>query len=235
VSAPLRSVSLVRKLTRLPTRSRQARELKAQLEHWLIKVIATGGLRAVTRAIATLNAHDRRFTLVGKHPAGGSWREELDGWRSLEISVSTGKIFRSAGVRYEPVRTVRLTPAKRRIHALQEVFHARYMTVGQKAYTNRTYRLTPTDRLLLLIGELEADVNNGGFDQYLGNKGRRRALAAMAALRTVGAQKTADMLKKAMAPGTSPAERSALDERFYKVPEDLAVLTARHVGLRPTP
>ena len=109
------------------------------------------------------------------------------------------------------------------------------MTVGQKAYTDSSYRLTPPDRLLLLIGELEADVNNGGFDQYLGNKGRRRALAALAALLMVGARKTADMLKKAMAPGTSPEERSALDERFYKVPEDLAVLAARRVGLGPSP
>ena len=235
MSAPPRVVSLVRKLTALPTRSRRARELTAQLEHRLLKVIVTGGLRAVTRAIATLNAHDRRFTLVGKHPTGGLWREELERERSLEIGVATGKIVRSVSVRYERVRTVRLTPAKRRIHALQEAFYARYMTVGQKAYTDRTYRLAQTDRLLLLIGELEADVNNGGFDQYLGNKGRRRALAALAALRTVGARKTADMLKKAMAPDASSEQRSALDERFYKVPEDLAVLAARHVGLRPTP
>ncbi len=34
----------------------------------------------------------------------------------------------------------------------------------------------------LLVGELEADVNNGGFSQYLDNEGRRRARAALAAL-----------------------------------------------------
>ena len=107
------------------------------------------------------------------------------------------------------------------------------MTVGQKAYRDPRYRLAPADRLVLLIGELEADVNNGGFDQYLTNKGRRRARAALAALRTVGARKTAGMLAKAMAPRATPAQLPALDERFYRVPEDLAVFTARRVGLKP--
>jgi hypothetical protein len=161
---------------------------------------------------------------------GGFWREQLDGERTLEISVVTGDIARTAGVEYRSVRRKRLTP-RQRIHALQEAFYARYMAVGQKAYRSRSYRLSAPDRLLLLIGELEADVNNGGFDQYLLNKGRRRALAALAALRTVGARTTAAMLQKAMAPGTSDEERSALDARFYRVPEDLAVLAARHVGL----
>jgi hypothetical protein len=193
--------------------------------------IAPRGIRAVERAIATLNAHGRRLGLVAKHPAGGFWREELAGERLLEISVVTGDLVRSAGVEYKSARPPQLTSAKQRKHALQEAFYARYMTVGQRAYTDPKYRLRPPDRLLLLIGELEADVNNGGFDQYLLNKGRRRALAALAALRTVGARTTAAMLQKAMAPGTSDEERSALDARFYRVPEDLAVLAARHVGL----
>jgi hypothetical protein len=41
------------------------------------------------------------------------------------------------------------------------------------------------------------------------------------------------MLETAMAPHTTATQRSALDDRFYGVPEDLAVLTARRVGLRP--
>jgi hypothetical protein len=235
VTAPPRLVSLVRRLTALPTRSRQARKLEHQLEHLVLKTITTGGLRAVERAIATLNAHGRRLALVAKHPVGGLWREEFDGGRSLEISAVTGKIIQTTHVQYRSAPKAPLPTPRGRKHALQEAFYARYMAVGQKAYPNPRYRLTPSDRLLLLIGELEADVNNGGFDQYLGNKGRRRALAALAALRTVGARKTADMLKKAMAPGTSAEQRSALDDRFYRGPEDLAVLAARHVKLRPNP
>jgi hypothetical protein len=65
------------------------------------------------------------------------------------------------------------------------------------------------------------------------NKGRRRARAAVAALRAVGARKTATMLETALVPDTTPTTLSALDDRFYAVPEDLAMLTARHVGLRP--
>jgi hypothetical protein len=47
-----------------------------------------------------------------------------------------------------------------------------------------------------LIDEREADVNNGRFAQYLDNKGRRRAGAALAA-------------------GASSARLSALDDLFY--------------------
>jgi hypothetical protein len=105
------------------------------------------------------------------------------------------------------------------------------MEVGQKAYRDPSYRLSALDRRLLLVGELEADVNNGGFSQYLNNKGRRRARSALAALTAIGARKTAAMLEEAMAPGVSEARLSALDDRFYKVTEDLAVLAVRHAEL----
>lgn len=228
-----RLARLLRELTALPMRSRAARTLKTGLEHELMKLVTRAGLPAVDRAIAALNARDRRLALVGKHRAGRIWREELAPGRTLEISIVAGQIYRSTHVEYLTIRKPRLTPRQRTIHALQAAFYARYMDVGQKAYTDASYRLTAPDRLVLLVGELEADVNNGGFDQYLGNKGRRRARAALAALQTVGARKTAGMLETAMAPGTTPAQLSALDDRFYRVPEDLAVLTGRHVGLRP--
>jgi hypothetical protein len=41
------------------------------------------------------------------------------------------------------------------------------------------------------------------------------------------------MLATAMQPGTTEAQLSALADRFYEVPEDLALLTARRVRLRP--
>lgn len=94
-------------------------------------------------------------------------------------------------------------------------------------------RVLPADRLVLLVGKLEADVNNGAFAQYLDNKGRPRARAALSALRRVGAHRTARMLERAMGPRVTEGQRDAFDRRFYAVPEDLAVLTARHVGLQP--
>jgi hypothetical protein len=36
-----------------------------------------------------------------------------------------------------------------------------------------------------------------------------------------------------MAPRATPEQLSALDARFYQVPEDLAVLAAKRAGLKP--
>ena len=204
-----------------------------ELEHLLMRITGAGGLRAAARAVAALNACDRRLVLVQKGASMRTWREELGGRRTLEIQLVVNRVFRSALVRHQVVPKVRVTPRQRAIHAVQEAFYARYMKIGQQAYRDPRRRLAPDDRLVLLVGELEADVNNGGFFQYLDNKGRRRARAALAALRKVGARKTARMLVTAMAPRTTAPQRSALDARFYDAPEDLALLTARRVGLRP--
>jgi hypothetical protein len=204
-----------------------------ELEHLLMRITGAGGLRAAARAVAALNARDRRLVLVQKGASMRTWREELGGRRTLEIQLVVNRVFRSALVRHQVVPKVRVTPRQRAIHAVQEAFYARYMKIGQQAYRDPRRRLAPDDRLVLLVGELEADVNNGGFFQYLDNKGRRRARAALAALRKVGARKTARMLGTAMAPRTTAPQRSALDARFYDAPEDLALLTARRVGLRP--
>jgi hypothetical protein len=231
-----RLAPLLGRLTGLATRSRKARELRMELEHLLMRITDAGGLRAAERAVTALNARDRHLVLIEKRASLRAWREELAGGRrTLEIQLVVNRLFRSALVRYQFVRKLRLTPRQRRIHAVQEAFYARYMEVGQKAYRDPRYRLAPDERLVLLVGELEADVNNGGFSQYLDNKGRRRARAALAALRKVGARKTARLLETAMAPHTTATQRSALDDRFSVVPEDLALLAARRVGLRPSP
>jgi hypothetical protein len=75
--------------------------------------------------------------------------------------------------------------------------------------------------------ELEADVNNGGFAQYLDNKGRRRAGEALRALRRVGARATARLLEDALRPELPQAARRRLDDRFYEGREDLARLAFR--------
>ena len=225
--------SLLRRMGGLATRSRKARELRIEIEHRLMQITGAGGLRAAERAIGALNGRDRHLVLIEKRAGLRAWREELAGGRGLEVWIAVNRLFRSALVRYESVRKTRLTPRQRRIHAGQEAFYARYTEVGQKAYRDPRYRLTPDDRLVLLVGELEADVNNGGFSQYLDNKGRRRARAALAALRKVGARKTARMLESALVPHTTPTQLSALTDRFSDAPEDLALLTARRVGLRP--
>jgi Domain of unknown function (DUF4375) len=224
--------SLFRRLIALQPRARAAGELRSRLERRLMRITLAGGLRAVDRAITALNARGRRLESLERVGTRRSWCEPLaNGRRTLEIRVVANRHYRSTLVRYETVRTVRLSPRQRAIHALQQAFYARYMAVGARAYRRPAPRLSRPDRLVLLIGELEADVNNGGFAQYLDNKGRRRAGAALAALRTVGARRTARMLEQALAPRTSATRASALDDRFYAAPEDLAILTGRHVGL----
>jgi hypothetical protein len=51
---------------------------------------------------------------------------------------------------------------------LHHAFYARYLAVGHTAYAlvNKA-RVASDDRLVLLIGELENNVNNSGFAQYL--------------------------------------------------------------------
>ena len=139
--------------------------------------------------------------------------------------MHAGGIYYSYGLRPDP------SPRQKARHAIQERFYQRWLDVGQRAYASRArVRLSPPDRLVLLVGELEADVNNGGFDQYLGNQGRRRARLALAALERIGARRTAALLRAALDPAATSRKRDALDRRFYAVPEDLAVLVMRHLA-----
>ena len=115
--------------------------------------------------------------------------------------------------------------------ALNHAFYARYLSVGDKAYApgSRT-RIAGGDRLVLLIGELQSNVNTRGFAAYLAQKGRRRAESALRALTTVGATRTASLLSAALAPTASPSRLSVLDRRFSHSREDLPRLTMRYVG-----
>ena len=97
-----------------------------------------------------------------------------------------------------------------------------------------------------VIEDLEAEVNNGGFNQYFFNAAGNDAAAAMEALDTIGAAAAAALLTDACAkfPGGMPTldrfrrqedlERAdpddeafqALDDAFYASPDDLAALLA---------
>jgi hypothetical protein len=101
------------------------------------------------------------------------------------------------------------------MEALHHAFYARYLSAGDKANASGSKaRIAAGDRLVLLIGELQTNVNRCGFAQYLAHKGRRRAESALRALTTVGATQTANLLAAALAPGVSAARLSVLDRRF---------------------
>jgi uncharacterized protein DUF4375 len=119
------------------------------------------------------------------------------------------------------------SPKQRAVLKLQTEFYSRYETLGAR---REAVRLTPRDRLILLVGDFEADVNNGGFDQYLGNKGLPTAREALRALKTIGAKRTAGWLTAAL---EAPGDREALDRldaAFHERPEDVAALVMRSIA-----
>jgi hypothetical protein len=110
--------------------------------------------------------------------------------------------------------------------------------------------LTVPERVFVAVWTLEADVNNGGFDQYYLNSSGDHAGFAPEALRTIGAERTAVIVEEANAPfgpdgpppnrdsrlavldevATDAQERwNDLDETFYAYPDDLTELLMAYV------
>ena len=99
-----------------------------------------------------------------------------------------------------------------------------------------------------LVEELEAEINNGGFDQFFFNSAGDRTAEVIDALSVIGATRTATIVKAAASkfPGGMPprdqnARQEALevvspdsdafedqDDAFLKYEEDLAALVAAH-------
>ena len=111
--------------------------------------------------------------------------------------------------------------------------------------------LSARDQLLVCIWGVEADVNNGGFDQFFFNTYGGMASEASAALRAIGASQMAEIVDEAIArfgPGWVPQDRDArltrllaltedegvsfddLDRRFWAYPDDVAALLGVHLG-----
>lgn len=112
-------------------------------------------------------------------------------------------------------------------------------------------KLSTPEQVFLLIWELESEVNNGGFHQYFYNSSGALAPNVVSALKTVGAEATADMAQRALnAVGnaitswSNDADRQAslnrlssgtrqilenLDQEYYKCPEDLTPLLYKYV------
>ena len=217
---------LLDRLPRAKAGTKAANTERWEAERLLMGAILERGLPEVDRIVAAANERGGRFASVDATPTRRHWRTALEGGGTLDIAVSDMGDLRTASVMLHDPPPV-LTPRERRRHEVQERFYARYMSAGSRAYADPPRRIGPDDRLVLLVGELEADVNNGGFDQYLDNKGRRRARAALEALKKIRATRTARLLETALRPKASPEDLSALDAKFYDHPEDLATLAMR--------
>ena len=85
--------------------------------------------------------------------------------------------------------------------------------------------LSTPEKVFVAIWLLEADVNNGGFDQYYLNSSGDHAQYAPEALRTIRARATAEIVEKANAAfGASgpPAHRHAQQVLMGTLPEGVA-------------
>ncbi|WP_104092510.1 DUF4375 domain-containing protein [Arthrobacter sp. GMC3] len=115
-------------------------------------------------------------------------------------------------------------------------------------------RLNERDRDLIALWRAEADINNGGFLQFIGNWGLPNYHTAIAALEKTGAPSAAALLRSMMVlirnylndPEIStPADLlnklsdsdsdriDELDEAFWTYPDDLTRLVVQHFGAPP--
>jgi hypothetical protein len=138
-----------------------------------------------------------------------------------------------------------LVPAGNQIDlfAVSEAVWAREAVVGAEA-------LSGAERVFLYVWNLEAEVNNGGFDQFYINSAGDYAGVTPAALREIGASRAAEIVQAAnsvFGPMGPPTDRDArwealdglgapatdvlgeLDARFYEYPDDLEALLLRFV------
>jgi len=131
------------------------------------------------------------------------------------------------------------------------VLGALHYRIGQKSET----RLTDTERRLLAAYWLEAEVNNGGFDQYFFNSAGDNAEAALAGLKDMGAAGAAGLLERSIAVfpgGKPPTDRfkrqevmqqiaaqskpvwEKCDSEFYKLTESISDLSLAYAKKKRT-
>jgi hypothetical protein len=110
--------------------------------------------------------------------------------------------------------------------------------------------LSAAERVFLCVWNLEAEVNNGGFEQFFMNSAGDNAAETPSALRQIGAPQVAAIAHEAnsvFGPSGPPADRderatalerlggpakdalSSLDARFYKYPDNLEALLRQFV------
>lgn len=125
------------------------------------------------------------------------------------------------------------------------LFHEAQQRIAEDGFES----LTPTEVLIVCMWELVSEVHNGGFDQFFFNSSGDRAVEALAALRSIGAAKTAALLadlvgrfgsagpprdrdaRVALLRVLGPADEAAFeaaDLAFYAGDEDVWRLTAAY-------
>jgi hypothetical protein len=102
------------------------------------------------------------------------------------------------------------TPGEARFYQRVDEARAREAREGWDA-------LTGDEQLVLCLGEMEAEVNNGGWEQYFLNSAGDHAHDALRALEALGADNAAGILRDAMkvfGKEGPPADRGARERRL---------------------
>ena len=131
---------------------------------------------------------------------------------------------------------------------------ARFEAALSRFHGNNFDQLGEVDRLLVTIWGIEAEVNNGGFDQYYFNGAGDQAFFAPDALAAIGAREMAEIARKANSVfGTTGPPRSrddrqarlleltsndqtpwdALNRTFQAYPDDIRGLLGAFLASRP--
>jgi len=139
--------------------------------------------------------------------------------------------------------TIDVAEMNRRLLTLAESPRARFWRVEFDA-------LSVPESVFRAVWELEAEVNNGGFHQYLFNSSGKLARFALSALRAVGAAQTASILELAISvigadvqwsddaarqerlvalPDEAVEELKDLDHAFFGYPDNLTALLYNYV------
>ena len=217
---------LLRRLVRLKPGGRLAEKLRVELTHLLMRIVRADGLPGVRRLVKQLTS-TAPLDPVFATGSVRAWRHTVAD-RVLVLQTMTGRTIKSATILYSQGPRP-LGPKARARKELQDRFYARYNEVGPAGAPRLARRPSPADRLVRVIGDFEADVNNGGFDQYLCNKGRRQARRAAKCFQRIGAYRTGRLLESALGlPADSP-QFLRLDKAFYRSSEDLPSLVMRHL------
>lgn len=121
---------------------------------------------------------------------------------------------------------------------------------ARSEYGEYMERLSSEEQVLYICMLLEAEVNNGGFDQFLYNSSGDHAHRAEECLRTIGAHKTADICHAAFSAYGMPIPQdrmkrekfldkmesdeitgilNACDDQFYEYPDPLEDLCYQYI------
>jgi hypothetical protein len=211
----------IRRLLSVAPGSRAAVAEQEAISSLFIAVLREGGRKAGEALFEALA--DEGFVVERIDALPCFWRVKTPPPRVLELWFTGGDdpVIGSSSYR---IGKPWGSPGQKAALRMQEAFYKRYEGLAGRENAHLTRR----DRATLLIGEFEADVNNGGFDQYLGNKGVERARETLGYLVAIGAKRTARWLSAALAPRRTRRALEKLDEQFYERPEDLPSLVMQH-------